>query len=163
VEAAADTDAAGRFVLWAPDSGMWKVVIRQPGAVPLEFTPIALVSPIELPPAVIGASGTSAGAAGTWTAVSVPAKPAQPPAAAVAPLTVSGRVIDAGKIRLDQQPFWTLAPGGTVVQQWPLVGGKALIDGVPAGAWVVQVEASDGPKWKGAAVTAGVDAAVTVE
>lgn len=42
-------------------------------------------------------------------------------------------------------------------------GGKTVIDGLPAGAWIVQVEASDGQKWQGAAVTAGADAAVTVE
>lgn len=71
-----------------------------------------------------------------------------------------------GTVRLlgpDQQPFWTIAPGGTVIQQWPLVGGRATVDGVPAGNWIVQVEASDGQKWQGAAVTTGADAAVNLE
>jgi protocatechuate 3,4-dioxygenase beta subunit len=71
-----------------------------------------------------------------------------------------------GTVRLlgnDQKPFWTIGPGGNVLQQWPLTGGKAVIDGLPAGAWVIQVEASDGQKWQGAAVTAGADAAVVIE
>jgi large repetitive protein len=72
-----------------------------------------------------------------------------------------------GTVRLlgaDQQPFWTLGRGGQTEQQWPLVGGKAMIDGVPAGSWVVQVETPDGQRWQGAAVTGGAgEAAVTIE
>jgi hypothetical protein len=72
-----------------------------------------------------------------------------------------------GTVRLlgqDQQPFWTLAPGGTVVQQWPLAGGKAVVEGIPAGHWIVQVETPDGQRWQGAAMTAGAaEAAVTIE
>ena len=71
-----------------------------------------------------------------------------------------------GTVRLvgqDQQPFWTLAPGGSVVQEWPLAGGKAVVEGVPAGNWNVQVEMPDGQRWQGAAVTAGAaSAAVTL-
>lgn len=72
-----------------------------------------------------------------------------------------------GTVRLlgpDQQPFWTLGPGGNVVQQWPLVGGKAVLDGVPAGTWALQVETPDGQRWQGTAVTSGApEAAVTIE
>jgi hypothetical protein len=72
-----------------------------------------------------------------------------------------------GTVRLlgrDQQPFWTLGPGGTVVQQWPLAGGKAVVEGVPAGSWTVQVETPDGQRWQGAAVTGGAAVAtVTIE
>ncbi len=64
----------------------------------------------------------------------------------------------------DQQPFWTLGPGGRVEQQWSLVGGKVVIDGVPAGSWLLQVETPDGQRWQGAAVTSGAaEAAVTIE
>jgi protocatechuate 3,4-dioxygenase beta subunit len=72
-----------------------------------------------------------------------------------------------GTVRLlgaDQQPFWTIGPGGKVEQQWPLVGGKVAVDGVPAGSWLVQVETPDGQRWQGAAVTSGAaEAAVTIE
>ena len=72
-----------------------------------------------------------------------------------------------GTVRLlgvDQQPFWTLGPGGSVIQQWPLAGGKAIVEGVPPGSWIVQVETPDGQRWQGAAVTAGAaEAAVTIE
>lgn len=71
-----------------------------------------------------------------------------------------------GTLRLltaDGQPFWTLGPGGAVVNVWPLLGGKALVDGVPAGTWLLQVETPDGQRWQKPAVTGGADAAVTVE
>ena len=72
-----------------------------------------------------------------------------------------------GTVRLlgsDQQPFWTIGPGGTIEQQWRLVGGKVAIDGVPAGSWLLQVEAPDGQRWQGAAMTSGsAEAAVTIE
>lgn len=72
-----------------------------------------------------------------------------------------------GTVRLlgqDQQPFWTLGPGGNVVQQWPLAGGKAIVEGIPAGSWIIQVETPDGQRWQGAAVTAGAaEAVVTIE
>jgi hypothetical protein len=72
-----------------------------------------------------------------------------------------------GTVRLlgaDQQPFWTLGPGGAVADQWPLTGGKAQIDGVPAGSWIVLVETPDGQRWQGTAITSGAaEAAVTIE
>lgn len=71
-----------------------------------------------------------------------------------------------GTVRLltaDGQPFWTLGPGGATVTVWPLLGGKALVDGVPAGTWLLQVENPDGQRWQKTAVTAGMDEAVTVE
>ncbi|HWN44317.1 MAG TPA: carboxypeptidase regulatory-like domain-containing protein [Thermoanaerobaculia bacterium] len=72
-----------------------------------------------------------------------------------------------GTVRLlgqNGQTFWTLGPGGDAVQQWPLAGGKAVVDGVPPGSWIVQVETPDGQRWQGAAVTAGSGvAAVTIE
>lgn len=64
----------------------------------------------------------------------------------------------------DGQPFWTIGPGGRVVQQWELIGGKAIVEGVPAGTWLLQVEAPDGQRWQSAAVTSGVtDLTVTLE
>lgn len=81
------------------------------------------------------------------------------------PALISSDLI--GTVRLlgpDQQPFWTLGPGGHVVQEWPLAGGKAVVEGVPAGSWTVQVETPDGQRWQAPAVTGGVPlAAVTIE
>ncbi len=81
------------------------------------------------------------------------------------PALLSSELI--GTVRLvgqDGQPFWTLGPGGRVVQQWPLAGGKAVVDGVPSGSWIVQVETPDGQRWQGAAVTGGAAAtAVNIE
>lgn len=71
-----------------------------------------------------------------------------------------------GTVRLlssDGQPFWTLGPGGNTLQQWPLAGGKAVVEGVPAGSWTVQVETPDGQRWQGVAITAGADASVILE
>ncbi len=71
-----------------------------------------------------------------------------------------------GTLRLlstNGQPFWTLGPGGSVVSAWPLLGGKAVVDGVPAGTWLLQVEAPDGQRWQRTAATTGTDAAMTIE
>ncbi len=50
---AAETDAAGRFSLRAPGSGLFKVVVRKAGAVPAQLALVALTGPVELPPAVL--------------------------------------------------------------------------------------------------------------
>ncbi len=42
------------------------------------------------------------------------------------------------------QPFWVVGPGGSLQDRWPLVGGKASIEGVPAGRWQIRVESPDG-------------------
>ena len=40
----------------------------------------------------------------------------------------------------------------------------SVLEGIPAGSWIVQVETPDGQRWQGAATTAGApEAAVTVE
>ncbi|MFP5287050.1 MAG: carboxypeptidase regulatory-like domain-containing protein, partial [Thermoanaerobaculia bacterium] len=78
--------------------------------------------------------GADSGAA---TAVSLTVPSVEPVAVTLPPagrLTVRVPALLAsdliGTVRLvgqDQQPFWTLAPGGNVVQQWPLAGGKAVL------------------------------------
>lgn len=55
----------------------------------------------------------------------------------------------------DQQPFWTLGPGGSIQGSWSLVGGNAMIEGLPAGLWQVRVEAPDGHAWTGGMATSG--------
>lgn len=41
----------GRYCLAAPRAGMWEVVVRAPGFVPLTYSPLAVTEPRELPPA----------------------------------------------------------------------------------------------------------------
>lgn len=57
------------------------------------------------------------------------------------------------------RPFRNLSPYGAVQSQWQVVGGKAVVEGVPAGAWTLQAVAPDGRTWSGTAVTAGAGAA----
>jgi len=71
-----------------------------------------------------------------------------------------------GTVRLSgpgQRMFWTIGPGGQAVQHWSLVGGRAIVEGVPAGTWTVQVETPNGQRFQGTAVTSGAEAAVTIE
>lgn len=59
-------------------------------------------------------------------------------------------------VRQDQQPFWTLGPGGSIEQSWTLRGGKGTVEGIPAGQWFVHAEAADGRVWLGSVVTQGI-------
>jgi hypothetical protein len=79
------------------------------------------------------------------------------PALVASELTGTVRLVGA-----DQQPFWTLGAGGQIEQQWPLVGGRGILDGVPAGTWILRVEASDGQQWQGAATTTGAGVTAVV-
>ncbi len=111
------------------------------------------------------------GGAVTGTPLVVPADPLSltlPPAGRllvrVSALLASGLQGTVRLLTADQQPFWTLGPGGSIVTAWPLLDGKALLDGVPAGTWLLQVETPDGQRWNGMAVTAGTaETAVTIE
>ncbi len=62
------------------------------------------------------------------------------------------------------RPFRHLAWGGRLEDSWQLVGGRALVEGVPAGLWILQVRASDGRTWSSiAASTGGPDIEVSLE
>jgi hypothetical protein len=117
---------------------------------------------------LLRADGGTLATAGLVTPAVEPVTVTLPPAGKLnvrVPALVPSDLI--GTVRLlgtDQQPFWTVGRGGQIEQQWSLVGGKAVIDGVPAGSWIVQVETPDGQRWQGAAVTSGApEAAVTIE
>ena len=47
------TDASGRFLLEAPGAGTWTVVVRAPGFLPLQYSPLPLVSAVDLPPVTL--------------------------------------------------------------------------------------------------------------
>lgn len=135
-------DATGEIELSALPPGSWTLFLRADGSA---LTTASLVVPSAEPLAVTLAP------AGTLHV--------RVPAAVTSDLTGTVRLL-----RPDQQPFWTLAPGGGVLQQWSLVGGKAAVEGVPAGTWLLQVEMPDGQRWHGTATTSGAgDASVTLE
>lgn len=125
----------------------------------------------KLPPGtwtlLVGADGGAVATASLAVPSDEPLAITLPPAGRLnvrVPALLSSELI--GMVRLlgaDQRPFWTLAPGGNVVQQWPLAGGKAVVEGVPAGSWTVQVETPDGQRWQGTAATGGTETVVTIE
>ncbi|HKV07754.1 MAG TPA: carboxypeptidase-like regulatory domain-containing protein [Thermoanaerobaculia bacterium] len=135
-------DASGEIQLSSLPPGSWTLLLRADGgalATASLVTPSAEPVPVTLPP-------------GGKLSVRVPA------------LVPSDLVGTVRLLAADRQPFWTVGRGGQVEQQWPLVGGKAVIDGVPTGSWIVQVETPDGQRWQGAAVTSGAaEAAVSIE
>ena len=48
--AAVEAGSEGRFVLTAPSSGMWSVMVTAPGRVPMRYLPLPVTEPVELPP-----------------------------------------------------------------------------------------------------------------
>jgi protocatechuate 3,4-dioxygenase beta subunit/sarcosine oxidase gamma subunit len=135
-------NASGEIELSALPPGAWTLLLRADGgavATASLVTPAAEPLAVTLPP-------------GGQLNVRVPA---------LVPTDLIGTVRLLG---VNQQPFWTLGRGGQLAQQWPLTGGKAVIEGVPAGSWIVLVETPDGQRWQGTAVTSGAaTAAVTIE
>lgn len=135
-------DASGEITLSSLPPGSWTLLLRADGAA---LATASLVTPATEPLSVTLPPGGQLN-------VRVPA------------LVPSDMVGTVRLLGADQQPFWTLGRGGQVEQQWLLVGGKAVIDGVPAGSWTVLVETPDGQRWQGAAVTSGGPvAAVMIE
>lgn len=135
------TDASGIAELTKLPPGAWQILVRaEEGAV----TTASLLVPSEILTVTLPTAGKLS-------------------------VRVSGLVTSdlIGTLRLlgpDQQPFWTLGPGGQIQQQWEVMGGKGSIAGVPAGTWTVQVETPDGQKWTGTATTSGIgEAALTIE
>jgi hypothetical protein len=111
------------------------------------------------------------GAALVKTAVTVPGEPVAvvlPDAGRldlrVPALASSDQVASLALLAPDRTPLSALAPDGALLQQWPVVGGKALVEGVPPGAWTVLVTAPDGRTFTGAAALAApADTAVTLQ
>lgn len=55
----------------------------------------------------------------------------------------------------DGRRFRQLEWGGELLEEWTVSGGRATVEGVPAGAWTVRVAGPDGRVWAGSAVTTG--------
>lgn len=105
-------------------------------------------------------AGTRTGAA--MQPLTVPGNPVQvtlPDAASlqvrVAELAALDLAATLTLTNASEQPFWTLAPGGQLQQAWSLVGGRATVEGVPAGVWILKVQASNGRVWTGTVTSSG--------
>lgn len=80
------------------------------------------------------------------------------PELAESPLVASVTVVGASR-----QSFSTLTFGGVISSAWPLVGGAAVVENLPAGAWAIEVHAPDGRSWEKAIATTGKDDEVNFE
>lgn len=124
-----------------------------------------------LPPGEWRLSVGASGGATTTRWVKVPGEPVLitlPPAGDVhVQIPALARENVLATVRLlqpEQEPLWTLGPGGSVEQTWILRGGKGTVAGVPSGAWSVIAETADGRAWVGSVVTAGAgQATVSLE
>ncbi|HSF39650.1 MAG TPA: carboxypeptidase-like regulatory domain-containing protein [Thermoanaerobaculia bacterium] len=131
-------DASGRARFPTVPAGSWEVLVSAPGA--------ALASvPARVPGGPVPVVLRSAGR----LTVRVPALASSDQ---VATLTLSG---SGGAFR-------TLSVYGTVQSQWAVEGGKAIVEGVPAGTWSLTMTAPDGKSWSGTATTAGADQEVVL-
>lgn len=128
-------DASGVASFPTAPAGEWDLLVSAPGGA---LTEIRVKVPGEPVPVVLADGGR--------LTVRVPQLASSD---AVALLTLA----DA-----QGRPFRNLSPYGTVQSQWQVVGGKAVVEGMPAGAWTLQAMAPDGRTWSGTAVTAGADA-----
>jgi len=134
---AVDGAGVARFPTAPP--GEWDLLVSAPGAALMETR---VKVPGEAVPVVLPDAGR--------LTVRVPQLATSD---AVALLTL---VDSAGR------PFRNLSPYGTVQSQWQVVGGKAVVEGVPAGAWTLKALAPDGRTWTGTAVTGGADLEVAL-
>jgi protocatechuate 3,4-dioxygenase beta subunit len=132
-------DGAGHARFSTVPAGSWSVLVAAPGGA-LVAVPARV--PGDAVPAVLPDAGR--------LTVRVSALDTSD---AVAALTVTGA---------DGAPLRTLGPDGTVRAAWEVLGGRAVVDGVPAGVWTVRVTAPDGRVWSAAATTGGADQEVSL-
>ncbi len=118
----------GRVELPAIPAGVFRVLAQSPGTVLADAMLEVPGEPLTL---VLEPAGQ--------LDVRVPALAASD---AVATLELSGP---------NQQPWMGLDPYGQPVAAWRLIGGRATLEGVPAGLWSLSVTAADGQTWHGSA------------
>jgi len=180
ISVAAGQDLAGLEVALAPASGLDLAVRLASGGIPhlvhvrvLDGRGAPVVAE-SLRPESSGAARLSTVPAGSWSLVlsasggatvvvpvEVPGEPLKVTLPAAGRLRVRVQALASSDMRATlslssgDQRFWTLGPGGNVQEQWPLVGGTAVVESVPAGLWQVRVEAPDGRVWTGTAASSG--------
>lgn len=126
-------EAEGKAVFRTVPSGGWRILVSAPGAATIERQ-------VELPAAL---QVVDLPAAGTLR-LRVPAL-ADNPHTAILQLWSPGGA-----------PFLALGLGGRLQDRWPVVGGSAQVDGLPAGIWNVEIHASaSGETWAGTVATPG--------
>lgn len=151
---AAVLDAAGRQTLFevrAPDAsglvrlatvpaGTWEVLLIGPGSAPVA---VRVKVPSKPVPVILPAGGR--------LTVRIPSLLAADQAAVLV-LTDGGGT-----------PFRAPSPYGTVQTQWTMDGGKAVVEGVPAGEWRLRAVAPDGRSWERTLATPGADLEISLE
>lgn len=134
-------DRTGEIELSTLSTGAWKVFVGAEGGA---LTAASLTVPSETVSLTLPPAGKLQ---------------VRVPSLATSDLLATLRLLGPG-----QKPFWTLGLGGKIEQQWSLVGGGAIVNGLPAGHWVLEVETPDGQRRTATATTIGGGAAmVTVE
>ena len=59
------------------------------------------------------------------------------------------------------RPFQTLDRTGSLRREWQLIGGSAVVEGLPAGDWGLSVVSADGRSWSGFVATQGESVSTT--
>jgi hypothetical protein len=130
-----DGEGVARFPSAPP--GEWELLVSAPAAA---LTRVPVSVPGEPVPVVLPDAGS--------LTVRVPQLAS---ADTIAVLTVTGA---------DGRPLQCLSPYGTVQSQWQVVGGNTVVEGVPAGEWILRAVAPDGRTWAASVVTTATDSLV---
>ncbi len=134
-------DASGRVQLATLPAGSWQLLVSAPAAATATR---AIVVPGELVSVTLPLAGR--------LHVSVPA------------LAATDLLATVTLLAPNQTTLWSLGLGGKLQGSWPMTAGRATVEEVPAGAWLLHVESSDGRVWSGSVVmTGGGDAAVNLD
>lgn len=181
VEVASGSDLLGLEVLLQPASGADLVIRRASGTTP-PLVHVRLLAPsgaaVLTESRPLGGDGKlrlPSAPAGTWTLLAagtgaalgsvpliIPGEPVEvilPDASRLAvripALATSDGIGSIALLTPEGQIFQTLGVGGSLEQSWPLVAGRATIEGVPAGSWIVSATAPDGRTWSQTVATNG--------
>jgi len=134
-------DAEGRIRLPTPSKGSWLLRVGAPGC---------------------GAVEISAQAPGPPVSVVLP--PAARLSVQVPELATSDMRAEVTLVGPNGSRPQILSPGGALQQKWPMIGGKATIEDVPAGTWIVDASAGDGRRWSTTVMASeAASVAVTLE
>lgn len=123
--------ADGRLRLPTTPPGSWRLLLGAPGAAGVELQVELPAEPLE-----------------------VPLQPAAALEVEVPALLTSDQLATAELLAPDGRPLRLLDPMQGQVGPWTLVGGRARLDHLPAGAWRLVVQSRDGRRWESPVVTA---------
>lgn len=134
-------DAQGRVRLPTPAKGSWLLRIGAPDGGTMEVS-----AQLPGPP------------------LSIVLPPAAPLSVQVPELATSDVRAEVTVHGPDGAPARLLGPGGDLRQTWPMVGGRATIEDLPAGTWLIAATAGDGRHWSTTVMASGASGgAVTLE